>query len=85
MTVEEREGMFMHKEVRRALEAGEFLKSMGYSTEQEVINIVQSRNILNILHSVEDVKRFFDTYGAQVAGLRGKPLRRRLYQQQCRT
>jgi hypothetical protein len=79
MTVEEREreSMYTRKEVRRALEAGEFLKSMGYPTEQEAINIVQSGNILNIPYSVEDVKRFFDVCGTQAVGLRGETTKKK--------
>jgi hypothetical protein len=58
------------------LEAGDFLKALGYPTEAEALRIVSDGSVLNVPHSTVDVKRFFDIYGAQVPSLRGKATRR---------
>jgi hypothetical protein len=58
--------------VRKALEAGEFLRALGYPTEKEALGIVTHSNITNVPYGSDDIKRFFATYGAQVPGLRGK-------------
>lgn len=76
MTVLERESLYTRKEVRRALEAAEFLQSLGYPTEHEAIKLVCSGNIRNIPYNVKDVRRFYVIYGAQVPGLRGRTTRR---------
>jgi len=72
MTVSEREGMYQRKDIPRALEAGEFLKSLGYPTQSEALRIVSDGNVMNVPYTLADIKRFFDIYGAQVPGLRGK-------------
>ncbi len=69
MTVANRERMYTRKEVRKALEAGEFLRALGYPTEKEALNFVRNGNVTNIPYSVDEVKRFYDIYGAQVAGI----------------
>lgn len=40
--------------------------------------LVRSENVTNIPHTAEDVKRFFEIYGAQVPGIRGKTTNRNL-------
>jgi hypothetical protein len=75
MTTEDRERMYTRKQVREVLEAGEFLKALGYPTQKEAINFVRDGNVINIPHSVDDVKRFFDIYGLQVPAIRGKTVR----------
>jgi hypothetical protein len=72
MTTEDRERMYTRKQVCKALEAGEFLRVLGYPTEKEAINFVKDGNANNIPHSVDNVKRFFDIYGPQVSSIRGK-------------
>jgi hypothetical protein len=76
MTVSEREGMYQRKDIPRALEAGEFLKSLGYPTQSEALRIVSDGNVMNVPYTLADIKRFFDIYGAQVPGLRGKTTKR---------
>lgn len=48
LTVSERESTYMHKQVRMALEAGKFLKALGYPTEREALGIVSHGNVLNV-------------------------------------
>jgi hypothetical protein len=76
LTVAEKESMYSSKDVRCALEAGEFLRAMGYPTQTEAISMVQSGNVINVPHSVDDVNRFYDIYGPQVAGIRGRTTKR---------
>jgi len=71
MTVEEKEALYTRREVRKALEAGEFLRSLGYPTQKEAIAMVRHGNVTNIPYTAEDVRRFFDIYGPQVPGVRG--------------
>jgi hypothetical protein len=78
LTVEEKEALYTRREVRKALEAGEFLRSLGYPTQKEALAIVRDGNIINIPYSAEDVKRFFDIYGAQVPGIRGRTVKKRV-------
>jgi len=75
-TVEERESLYSRKQVRRALDAGECLRALGYPSLQDAVNIVKDGNVRNVPYGVEDVRRFFDIYGAQVPALRGKTTRR---------
>jgi hypothetical protein len=75
MTVTEKVGLYTNKDVRKALEASEFLKALGYPSEREAITIVQDGNALNVPHCIEDIKRFFDIYGAQIPSLRGKTMK----------
>jgi hypothetical protein len=76
LTVAEKESMYSSKDVRRALEAGELLRAMGYPTQAEAISMVQSGNVFNVPHSVDDVNRFYDIYRPQVAGIRGRTTKR---------
>jgi hypothetical protein len=77
LTVKEKEALYTKREVRKALEAGEFLKSMGYPTEREAMGLVRDGNIKNIPYTTDDIRRFFDIYGPQVAGVRGKTTKRK--------
>jgi hypothetical protein len=72
MTVSEKEDLYTRKDVLRALKAGEFLKSLGYPTQWEAIGLVRDGNVRNVPHTVVDVKHFFDIYGPQVPGVRGR-------------
>jgi len=76
MTAADRERMYTRKEVRRSLEAGEFLRSLGYPTEREALNFVRDGNVTNIPFTVDEVKRFYDIYGPQVEGIRGRTTNR---------
>jgi hypothetical protein len=72
MTVAEAEGLYTRKEVVRALQAGEFLKALGYPSERVALEILRAGNIRNIPYSAEDVRRFYTIYGTQVEAIRGK-------------
>jgi len=72
MTVEEHEKLKMHRQVHKALEAGEFFKALSYPSEQEAIRLVQDGNLTNVPFSMDNVRRFFDMYGVQILSLRGK-------------
>jgi len=72
MTAADRERMYTRKEVHRSLEAGEFLRALGYPTEKEALNFLRDGNVTNIPFTVDEVKRFYDIYGPQVAGIRGR-------------
>jgi hypothetical protein len=76
VTVEERESLYSRKQVRRALEAGEHLRALGYPSLQDAVNIVRDGNVRNVPYSIEDVRRFFNIYGTQNPALRGKTTRR---------
>jgi hypothetical protein len=71
-TVEERESLYSRKQLRKALEAGEYLRALGYPSMNDAIHIVRDGNVRNIPYGVEDVRRFIDIYGAQIPALRGK-------------
>jgi hypothetical protein len=62
--------------VQKALEAGECPRALGYPSLQDAINLVRDGNVRNVPYSVEDVRRFFDIYGAQIPALRGKTTKR---------
>jgi hypothetical protein len=76
VTVVERESLYSRKQVRRALEAGEYLRALGYPSLQDAVNIVRDGNVRNVPYSIEDLRRFFDIYGARIPALRGKTTRR---------
>ena len=62
-TIMDRENMYTKKDRARVIEAGEFIKSSGYSTKEEAIALVRDGNIDNVPHTVEDVKRYYGIYG----------------------
>jgi hypothetical protein len=72
MTAADREQMYTRKEVCRSLEAGKFLRALGYPTEKEALNFVCDRNVTNVPFTVDEVNCFYDIYGPQVAGIRGR-------------
>jgi hypothetical protein len=78
VTVEERESLYSRKQVRRALEAGEYLRALGYPSLQDAVNLVRDGNVRNVPYGVDDVRRFFDVQGNQVPTLRGKTTIRRV-------
>jgi hypothetical protein len=78
LTVSERESTYMRKQVRKALEAGKFLKALGYPTEREALGIVSHGNLLNVPYGTVDIKCFFDIYSAQIPGVRGKMMKQQV-------
>ena len=72
MTVSDKENLYTRKEVHRALEAGEFLKALGYPSEKDALEVLRAGNVRNIPHSPDDVRRFYTIYGPQVEAIRGK-------------
>jgi hypothetical protein len=72
LTVAETEGLYTRKEVRKALEAGELLKALGYPSERDALEVLRDGNIRNIQHSADDVCRFYTIYGPQVVAKSGK-------------
>jgi len=72
MTTQERDALFDKATVKRAQEAGVFVRNAGYPSEQVAINLVRSGNINNVPIDVQDVKNFFEIYGTPVAAIRGK-------------
>jgi len=76
MTAAERESLYTRREVRKALEAAEFLRALGYPSEHEAVKLVRSGNVRNIPYSVDDAGRFYDIYGGQVAAIRGQTTKR---------
>jgi len=56
LTVAEKESMYSSKDVHQALEAGEFLHAMGYPTQADALNMVQSGNVANVPHSIDDMR-----------------------------
>jgi hypothetical protein len=56
---------------------GEFLQSMGYPTQNEALGIVRSGNVKNIPFTAEDINRFYEIYGPQVAGVRGRTMKKK--------
>jgi hypothetical protein len=72
MTVSEKEDLYTQKDMLRELKAGKFLKSLGYPTQREANGLVRDDNVRNVPHTVVDVKHFFDMYGPEVPGVRGR-------------
>ena len=72
MTTQERESLLTSKEVKKALEAKEFLRKAGYPSPKEANHLVNDGNVLNIPHTGEHIRNYFDTYGAMVESVRGK-------------
>jgi hypothetical protein len=63
MTVSEKENLYTRQEVRRALEAGEFLKALGYPSERDALEVLHAGNVRNIPHSPDDIRRFIPYTG----------------------
>jgi len=63
MTTKQREEMFERSVVKRAQEAGTFIRNAGYPSEQAAINLVRSGNINNIPVQVQDIKTILKFMG----------------------
>ena len=72
MTTKDREQLCDKGMVKRAQEAGQFIRSAGFPSEQTAINLVRSGNINYMPIEVQDVKNFFEIYGTPIAAIRGK-------------
>ena len=72
MTTAEREQLFDKSTVKRAQEAGQFIRSAGFPSEQTAINLVRSGNINNLPIEVQDIRNFFEIYGTPIPAIRGK-------------
>jgi len=72
MTTQQREQLFDKAQVKRAQEAGTFIRSAGFPSEQAAINLVRSGNINNVPIEVQDIKNYFEIYGTPFASIRGK-------------
>ena len=72
MNAEEREHLYTRKEVRKALEAKEFLRKAGYPSEKEAVHLARDGNLDGMRESADDVWRYLDIYGKQVEALQGK-------------
>jgi len=72
MTTSQREALFDKTTVKRAQEAGAFVRSAGFPSEKTAIDLVRGGNINNVPINVQDVKNYFEIYGTPVAALRGR-------------
>ena len=72
ITTKEREELFEKVVVKRAQEAGIFIKNAGYPSEQAAISLIRSGNINNVPIEVTDIKNYFEIYGTPIAAIRGR-------------
>ena len=72
MTTKEREGLFEKTVVKKAKQAGTFIKNAGYPSEQAAINLIRSGNINNAPIDVQDIKNYYEIYGTPIATIRGR-------------
>jgi len=72
MTTKEREELCEKAVVKRAQEAGVFIKNAGYPSEQAAISLIRKGNINNVPIEVADVKNYFEIYGTPIAAIRGR-------------
>jgi len=71
MTADEREHLYTKKEVKRALEAKEFIKNAGYPSLKEAVHLAQDGNIIGMPQTATDITRYYDIYGPPVEAIRG--------------
>jgi len=72
MTTKEREELFEKTVVKKAQQAGTFIKNAWYFSEQAAINLIRSGNINNAPIKVQDIKNYFEIYGIPIAAIRGR-------------
>ena len=60
IAVSEREHLYMRKERKRAIEAGEFIKNAGFPSQGEVIAMARDRNLKKFPHNANNIKRHFE-------------------------
>ena len=75
--VAEREYIYTRKEMRRALNVDEFIRSQGYLIESESIGMVRDGNIEGIPHTVSDMKAFYDIHGPPIKHIRERSTKKR--------
>ena len=68
----DRERLYTSKEVKRAKEAGEFIRKCGYPSENEALHLVMDGNIAEVDITTNDIRRYFEIYGPIPAYVRGK-------------
>ena len=60
MTVDEHEHLYTKKEVKRALEAKEFIVNAGSPTFNEAVHVAQDSNIIGLPQTAADITRYYD-------------------------
>jgi hypothetical protein len=78
MTVSYKENLCTRKEVRRALEAGEFLKALGYPSERDALEVLYAGNVRKSLtvRMTLRASSFYTIDGPQVEAIRGMTTKR---------
>lgn len=71
-TVEENENHYSRRELIAAKEARQLIQRLGYPDPESVIEVLKRGGMSDVRVSVEDVKRAYRIYGADVASLKGK-------------
>ena len=70
-TVKEAEALYTKAPIARAKKAHKLIKNSGYPSINELIKIVEDRNILNVPRiNRADIKRAYEVYGMPVEYLR---------------
>jgi len=72
MTTKDREVLFEKAVVKKAQQAGTFIKNTGYPSEQAAISLIRSGNINNAPIEVQDIKNNVEIYGTPIAAIRGR-------------
>ena len=75
-TVEVNEKQFHRREVEGAVKAGDFYRRIGRPSRRTFENAIKSNLFQNCPITIDDVQRFFEIYGPDVATLQGKTKKR---------
>ena len=76
-TVESNQMLYSKREVKRADDALELKRKLGYPSTADMIKMISTGAILNCPVTVADIKRAINIYGPDLASLKGKTVTRK--------
>lgn len=78
VTVDELKSQYSVDEVRRAKEAREFMRKLGYPSVRDMVKLIVKGGIINCPVTVDDIVRAEKLFGPDVASLKGKTTKRKV-------
>ena len=72
VSVHEMEKLYAKRDVDKAREARDQMRTLGYPSKSDMIQLINSGGMLNSRCTAEDVERAIKIYGTDVASLKGK-------------
>ena len=76
VTVAQNERLYTQREIKKAKLARDVVRSLGYPSHSNLIQMINSGSIINCPVSAKDVQRAYNIYGPEIGNLKGKTVLR---------